>query len=129
MDMVSLTVQDPVQAETLLSTPYLESFGDVSPDGGWLAYQSDASGQYEVYVAPFPDVERGRQKISIDGVLHPVWSPTSDELFYLALTGDIMAAAFELTPSFEPGRAEPRTTPTTDRSPSSSRRYISGSSA
>ena len=102
-DMVSLTAGQPVQVETLRATDYTDGSMAVSPDGHWLAYQSDDSGQHEVYVAPIADVERQRWQISIDGGAHPVWSPAGDELYYRAATGDMMAAATELTPSFAVG--------------------------
>jgi serine/threonine-protein kinase len=53
----------------------------ISPDGRWLAFSSDLSGQYEVYVNGFPDPGR-RRKISLDGGMCPVWSRDGRELFY-----------------------------------------------
>ena len=55
----------------------------MSPDGHWLAYQSDESGQHQVYVRPFPDVEHGRKQISPSGGTRPVWAHSGRELFYL----------------------------------------------
>jgi Tol biopolymer transport system component/tRNA A-37 threonylcarbamoyl transferase component Bud32 len=55
----------------------------LSPDGRWLAYDSDLSGQYEVYVNGFPDPGR-RRKVSVDGGIGPVWSRDGRELFYCA---------------------------------------------
>ena len=101
LDIVSLTVQDPVQSETLLSTTYAEGDAAVSSDGNWIAYKSDVSGQDEVYVGPFPDVARNRWRVSVDGGRGPLWSPNSDELFYRSLEGDMMVARVELTPNFE----------------------------
>ena len=51
-------------SEPLLATEFNERNGEISPDGRWLAYESDASGQYEVYVRPFPNVEDGQWLIS-----------------------------------------------------------------
>jgi len=56
-----------------------------SPDGGWIAYQSDESGRWEVSVRQFPHPATGdgaRSAISNEGGVRPVWSPTTDELFY-----------------------------------------------
>jgi len=104
LDIVSLTLEAPVQVETLLSTPYRENNPALSPDGLWLAYQSDASGQVEVYVGPFPDLGSGeRRKISNDGGQHPLWAPSGDELFFRATTGELMTVAVELTPDFRLG--------------------------
>ena len=102
-DMMMLTVDEPIQAETLLATEYGEMNGAISPDGEWLAYESDASGRLEVYVGPFPDVDRQRWKISIDGGRFPLWATEGDALFYVSGTGAMMAATVELTPSFEAG--------------------------
>jgi len=62
----------------------------ISPDGRWLAYNSDLSGQLEVYVNGFPDPGR-RRKVSVDGGVAPVWSRDGRELFYCA--GDALVAA------------------------------------
>jgi serine/threonine-protein kinase len=62
----------------------------ISPDGRWLAYNSDLSGQLEVYVNGFPDPGR-RRKVSVDGGMSPLWSPDGRELFYCA--GDSLLAA------------------------------------
>ena len=71
----------------LFATAFDELNAAVSPDGNWLAYESNESGQYEVYVRPFPNVEAGRRQISTAGGRKPVWGPTGRELFYLDLTG------------------------------------------
>jgi serine/threonine-protein kinase len=58
--------------------------GDISPDGRWLAYQSNESGQSEIYVRPFPDVQGGRWQVSRAGGSRPIWARSGRELFYLA---------------------------------------------
>ena len=55
----------------------------MSPDGRWLAYQSDEGGENQIYVRPFPDVNRGRWQVSPGGGIKPVWSRNGRELFYL----------------------------------------------
>jgi eukaryotic-like serine/threonine-protein kinase len=65
--------------------------GDVSPDGRWLAYSSDESDHYQVYVCPFPDVKAGKWQISESGGTRPLWSPSGKELFYLAPLNGISA--------------------------------------
>src|SRR5262249_1423775 len=67
----------------LLQSPAQKLAAEISPDGRWLAYQSDESGRHEVFVRPFPNVEAGRWQISTDGGTRPAWSRRSDELFYL----------------------------------------------
>ena len=54
----------------------------VSPDGRWLAYESDESGQLEVYVRPFPRFDAGRWQVSTGGGKQPVWAHNGRELFY-----------------------------------------------
>jgi Tol biopolymer transport system component len=56
---------------------------DISPDGRWLAYQSNKSGQHEVYVSPFPNVNGGLWQVSQGGGSRPAWSSNGRELFYL----------------------------------------------
>ena len=70
--------------EPLLATEFNERDGEISPDGRWLAYQSDASGQNENYVRPFPTVEDGQWLISSGGGSRPLWAPNDRELFYVA---------------------------------------------
>jgi serine/threonine-protein kinase len=63
------------------STPFYETNPALSPDGSWLAYDSNESGQPEVYVRPFPG-PGGKWQISSGGGAYPVWSRTKHELFY-----------------------------------------------
>lgn len=66
----------------LVHTPSLESHGQISPDGKWLAYASNETGQSEVYVRPFP-TGAGRWPISTGGGLFPRWRRDGRELFYM----------------------------------------------
>jgi len=66
-----------------LQTPFNEDNPVFSPDGRWLAYQSDESGHYEVYLRPFPSAE-GKRQVSTGGGIAPVWNPSGDELFYIS---------------------------------------------
>jgi serine/threonine protein kinase/Tol biopolymer transport system component len=72
-----------------LDTPYAEWQGEFSPDGRWMAYVSNESGNQEVYVLSFPGKEQ-KVKISTAGGNYPAWSPNGDRLFYDA-DGSIMA--------------------------------------
>jgi serine/threonine-protein kinase len=70
--------------EPLLADPkFSEDNPQLSPDGKWLAYQSNESGRFEISVRPFPDVQAGRWRISHDGGTRPVWSRDGRELFFL----------------------------------------------
>ena len=58
----------------LIQTTSNERNADISPDGRWLAYESDESGQSEVYVRPFPSVNAGRWQVSTAGGRQPLWA-------------------------------------------------------
>jgi len=74
----------------LLATKFHEMQGQFSPDGRWIAYASDESGQFEVYVRPFPS--GGEQwRVSTGGGDSPRWRRDGKEVFYLAPDGKIMA--------------------------------------
>ena len=83
----------------LLTTPAREMSPAVSPDGRWLAYVSDESGQPEVYVRPFPDVATARWQVSASGGTLPVWAHNGRELFYL--NGRQELTTIPLTPGAE----------------------------
>jgi serine/threonine-protein kinase len=79
-------------------TPFLSGPGSVlhaafSPDGNWIAYQSNESGTYGIYVRPFPGPGR-KFPISSAGGDHPVWSPKTKELFYRAPDRRIMVVSY-----------------------------------
>ncbi len=76
----SLTGQgDP--AQPLIATTFSEESPRISPDGLWLAYVSNHSGEYEVYMASYPQLDR-RWKVSSGGGTEPAWGAGSDELFF-----------------------------------------------
>ena len=66
----------------LVTTGFDETSPAVSPDGRWLAYASNASGRYEVYVRPFPNTNDGILRVSTDGGTEPAWAHSGRELFY-----------------------------------------------
>ena len=89
-DLLVMTMEGERSVEGLLETLFSESGGSISPDGRWLAYQSDESGQAEVYVRPFPDLDGGKWLASVDGGTAPLWNPAGGELFYRAPDGRLM---------------------------------------
>jgi serine/threonine protein kinase len=78
---------------SLLQSPsFTQTQGQISPDGRWLAYISNESGRYEVYVRTFPATTGGRWQISQTGGIAPRWSGEGKELFFYAADGRLMAA-------------------------------------
>ena len=65
-----------------LQTQFQEALPTLSPDGKYVAYQSNKSGTYEIYVKPFP-AGKGEWTISDNGGRHPLWSRQGDEIFYI----------------------------------------------
>ena len=86
--------------------PQNERNADLSPDRLWLAYESNQSGQYEVWVRPFPSVEDGEYQVSSGGGMWPLWNPEDGhELFYVGPQG-MMAVAVDTDPTFSNGTPE-----------------------
>jgi Tol biopolymer transport system component len=79
--------------EPFLRTPAHEGPAAVSPDGRWIAYQSNESGRPEVYVRPFPG-PGGKWQVSSTGGVLPIWSPNGRELFFQNLDNRIMVADY-----------------------------------
>jgi dipeptidyl aminopeptidase/acylaminoacyl peptidase len=86
----------------LLHEKFNEIDPQISPDGRWLAYESNESspGHREVYVRPCPDVESGEKwQVSTNGGRNPLWSPDGRTLFYVGPDG-AMAVPVETDPTF-----------------------------
>jgi Tol biopolymer transport system component len=89
------------KVQPFLQTRFDEAGPRFSPDGRWLAYISDESGRYEVYVQPYPG-PGGKWQISTEGGSEPVWNPKGRELFYRR--GDkMMAVEIATQPGFAAG--------------------------
>ena len=82
----------------LVGSPSQESHPRVSPDGRWLAYQSNDAGGFQVYVRPFPN-EGGRTQVSTAGGAEPLWSHSGSQLYFRAADG-IIAVSVSTTPTF-----------------------------
>jgi Tol biopolymer transport system component len=85
-----------------LRTPFNEENPAFSPDGHWIAYDSDASGRFEVYVRPFGKTAAvgGQFQISRNGGYAPRWRGDGKELFFLAVDGTMMSAEIDSTSDF-----------------------------
>ncbi len=82
-----------------MDTPFNELAPSLSPDGRWLAYQSDESGRPEAYVRPFPG-PGGRVPVSLEGGLRPIWASNQREIFYVAGDASRMIATVRTDPEF-----------------------------
>ena len=80
--MTDLLAQIAVSNSCMARTPFTEGWPRVSPDGRWLAYGSNESGQWEIYVRPFPEGQ-GKWQVSTDGATGAAqWSADGRELFF-----------------------------------------------
>jgi Tol biopolymer transport system component/tRNA A-37 threonylcarbamoyl transferase component Bud32 len=89
----------------LVATKSAEGGPAVSPDGRWLVYASDESGQFEVYVAPFPNTTAAKWAVSTSGGTEPLWSHSGKELFYHDASGNLVAVEVKTNPTFSLGRS------------------------
>jgi len=98
----------PGKPFAFLNSPNNETTPMFSPDGRWIAYVSDESGRFEVYVRSFPG-PGGRWQISTNGGLWPSWSPKGKELFYEEVSSSrIMVAAYAASGGeFQPEKPRP----------------------
>ncbi len=79
---------------TIFHTDFESDEPHVSPDGRWVAYTCNESGQWEIYVATFPSFEN-RHQASNAGGMAPVWRADGKELFYLTPDGKLMSVSFK----------------------------------
>ncbi|TDI41410.1 MAG: hypothetical protein E2P02_15070 [Acidobacteria bacterium] len=104
--LIDIVLLDAVgEVRSLLASPFTENEPALSPDGRWLAYTSNESGEFEVYVRPFPNVNDQNWQVSTDGATAPAWGPNGRELFYLH-GHEMVAVPVETEPSFRVGRPE-----------------------
>jgi Tol biopolymer transport system component len=78
------------KAQIFLNTPFDEVNGQFSPDRRWVAYYSNESGRYEIYVRPFPG-PGGEWQVSTAGGIHARWRRDGKELYYIAPDDRLMA--------------------------------------
>ena len=107
-DIAVIALETPRGTTPLVQSTFTEYNPEVSPNGRWLAFESNESGQFEVYVRPFPDVASGRWQISTGGGRQPLWARSGRELFYVSIAsaGRIMAVPIEPGPTFSAGNPQ-----------------------
>jgi Tol biopolymer transport system component len=84
----------------VVQTPFAEDEGQFAPNGRWIAYRSNESGRFEIYVRPFPG-PGGARRVSIDGGSQPRWRRDGSELFYVASDESLMAVTIRERPNAE----------------------------
>ena len=92
-----------LKTSLFLKVPSALRNAQISPDEKWVAYASNETGKWEIYVTSFPQ-GRGRWQVSIGGGEQPRWRGDGKELFYLSSDGKMMAAPVRITANFDVGR-------------------------
>ena len=84
----------------LLASELDEAAPALSPDGHWLAYDSNETGRWEVFVRPFPEVNAGKWQVSTEGGHGPLWAHSGRELFFVNNVGEMVVAQIETASGF-----------------------------
>jgi serine/threonine-protein kinase len=93
-----LSMEGDRRFKSLLKEKYNQAQPQISPDARWMVYTSDESGQNQIYVRPFPEVNSGRSQVSTGGGDSPLWSRDGREIFYR--NGDaVMAVSVKTAPT------------------------------
>jgi Tol biopolymer transport system component len=105
-DIMALPLVGEAKPFPVVQTGFAEDSAQFSPDGRWVAYESNESGRFEIYVVGFP-TPQGKWQVSIGGGTFPRWRKDGRELFYIGTDGHLMAAPFTVATdaqSVETGR-------------------------
>ncbi len=101
-DIAMLSMEGNHELHRLLQREYSEAQPRISPNGRWLAYVSSESTAdaptAEVYIRPYPEVDKGKEKVSTGSGNCPLWSPDGRELFYLSGDNFVMAVSVKTEP-------------------------------
>jgi len=108
-DILTLSLGEEHKLTPLLGEAHTESHPQLSPDGRWIAYFTDeSSGEWNVFLRPYPDVEKDKIPVSGQGGFGPRWSRDGSELFYTIEHSDvemsIMVVSVETKPSLKLGK-------------------------
>jgi hypothetical protein len=90
------------QTKQLSQSKWVSRNAQFSPDGKWVAYSSNETGNWEIYVSPFPAAD-SKWQISRGGGVEPRWRRDGKELFYLSAEGKMTATAIKTGTNFEAG--------------------------
>jgi serine/threonine protein kinase/Tol biopolymer transport system component len=106
-DIVALSMEGDQATTTLLQGELSLGNPCISPDGKWMAFFSSVSGQLEIFVRPFPNVNSGQWRITINSGQEPRWAPDQQKLFYRSGNA-MMSIAIETGDTFNK-KGEPQT--------------------
>jgi dipeptidyl aminopeptidase/acylaminoacyl peptidase len=109
VDLQALPLSGERTPLIVAQSPFDEVNGQFSPNGRWVAYQSNEGGRDDIYVVSFP-AKGGNLQLSTNGGTQPRWRADGRELFYVALDGRMMAVSVAADPAgqnFEPGTPVP----------------------
>jgi len=96
-----LLLSDP-HPKPVFQNSWIVRNAQFSPDGKWIAYSSNETGSWEIYVSPFPHAD-SKWQVSRGGGEEPRWRRDGKELFYLSAEGKMIAVPVKTTGSFEAG--------------------------
>ncbi len=102
-DITRVSARSDDAPEPVVSGPFQQGSGALSPDGRWLAYRSDETGQFEVYVQPYPG-PGPKTPVSVGGGRGTVWAQDGSELFF-RVQNRVVAVEVEHEPTFSAGAA------------------------
>ena len=106
-DLMAVPVNGDRKPFAVVQTNATEDQGQFSPDGHWLAYTSNESGQGEIYVIPYPPVPGTKWLVSQGGGVQPRWRRDGKELFYISSDSKLMAVEVSTKPAFVFGAPRP----------------------
>ena len=106
VDIHAVSVTGNRTPRPVVVTPFNDGRPALSPDGRWLAYYSDERGTSEIFVRPYPDVERARYQVSAGGGTSPLWAPDGRAIFYWQ-EGKIYRVGVVAGPQFKAAVPEP----------------------
>ena len=96
--MYALHKGGSIEAIRSSPTPFNERFPEISPDGRWLVYASDETGEFEIYLQPYPGPGE-RIRVSLDGGRQPSWARDGREIFFFSRAHELMGASFDRSTS------------------------------
>lgn len=105
IDLFVMSVDGEHTSQPLIVTEFIESQPAISPDGHWIAYASTETGESQIYVRPFPDVDNGKWQISASEAQEPRWRGDGRELYFMSGGyHQVMAVPIDTDQGFQAGK-------------------------